>query len=199
MTLCHLVPHPHALPLVSPCLAPYEVPFLPLSSDLPQAPRWYPMCTPHGPHRHRCVITLLEPPGHRRWLCQPQPYPLLTAPSPCPPYPPIWALPGRVWRGCKGEWSPSNPRSAVTPAGPPAGPAPALPASGHLAGGRRCAGGPDRHQGAVIAAHLPPTPRAQPPCPSPGLSTLGGPEPLSWGTPDPHRSLSGDGGSICLS
>ena len=91
MTLCHLVPHSQALPLVSLCLAPYEVPFLPLSSDLPQAPHWYPLCTPHGPHRHQCVVTLLEPPGHRRWLCQPQPCPLLTAPSPCPPYPPIWA------------------------------------------------------------------------------------------------------------
>ena len=116
------------------------------------------------------------------------------SPLSLPPISPHLGPLGHLWRGCKGEWSPLNPRSAVTPPGPPAGPAPALPASGHLAGGRRCAGGPERHQSAVITAHLPPTPRAQPPCPFPGLSTLGGPEPLSWGTPDPHRSLSGDGG-----
>lgn len=156
MTLGHLMFHPHSLPLVSPCLAPHEVPFLPLSSDLPQAPHWYPTCTPHGPHRHQCVITLLALPTP----AMPTPHSPLSLPLTSPTSGP----PGRVWRGCKGEWSPSIPCSAITPAGPPARPAPGLPVSGRLAGGWRCAGGP-KDTGALsslLTCHPPTGPASLP-------------------------------------
>ena len=98
----------------------------------------------------------------------------------CPPHPPLSGPHGMCLEWPQGEAESSEvPRPAVTPAGPPAGPAPVPPGSWLPAGGRRCAGGPDRHRGPVTTPSLPPTPLAAPPRHLPGLSTLGDPKPLT--------------------
>lgn len=184
VTLGHLRLHPHSLPLVSPCLAPHEVPFLPLSSDLPKPLTGSPQAptrTPQAPVCHHFTGTATP--------AMPTPHSPLSLPLISPTSGP----PGRVWRGCKGEWSPSVPCPAVTPAGPPASPAPTLPASGRLAGGWRCAGGPEDEEHCRHCSPAP-TPRAQPPCRFPGLSTLGGPEPLTWNSRSSQVSQWGWGG-----
>ena len=184
MTLGHLMFHPHSLPLVSPCLAPHEVPFLPLSSASPK-----PLIgIPHAPH--------MDPTGTSvsslYWHCQPQPCPLLTAPYPCPSHPPHLGpqdASGGAARGSGVRRFPAQP--SLLPGLQP------VQHQGCLSLGilQEAGDAPADLKTQERCHHCSPAthPRAQPPCRFPGLSTLGGPEPLTWNSRSSQVSR-GDGG-----
>lgn len=126
------------------------------------------------------------------WHCQPQPCPLLTAPYPCPSHPPHLGpqdASGGAVRGSGVHRFPAQP--SLLPGLQP------VQHQGCLSLGvlQEAGDAPVDLKTQERCHHCSPAthPRAQPPCRFPGLSTLGGPEPLTWNSRSSQVSR-GDGG-----